>query len=383
VKGKRTYGGGSLAERTPGVWRLRAWKPDPVTGEMVQLQRTFKGTEAKARKALAEFVTEGVAPAADRRTFGQLLDEWVELRAGRWAPKTLDEAKREIENRIRPRLGRIPVAKLTAKHLDDAYSAWSKEGLGDSSVRRHAAVISAALTQGVKWGWLDTNPATRASAPVQRTARKLVTPTPEMVARLLRLAEETDPVMAAAVALAFVTGGRRGELCALRWSDVDLEVGAVRIERSLAQVGEDITEKGTKTDRGRTIALDPRSVALLRRHRVWQRDLAERAESPLVDDPYLLSDNANGARPIAPSKITDRFTLLRSRAKIPGVRFHDLRHAHVTQLLGAGVDATTVAQRVGHASTRMTLDRYAHALPAGDVAAAAVIGAMLPETDIA
>jgi integrase len=332
VTRKRTYGGGSLAERTPGVWRLRAWKPDPVTGEMVQLQRTFKGTEPKARKALAEFVTEGVAPTADRRTFGQLLDEWVELRASRWAPKTLDEAKREIENRVRPRLGRIPVAKLTAKHLDDAYSAWSKEGLGDSSVRRHAAVISAALTQGVKWGWLDSNPATRASAPVPRTARKLVTPTPEMVAKLIHVAEETDPVMAAAVALAFVTGGRRGELCALKWSDVDLEVGAVRIERSLAQVGENVTEKGTKSDRGRTVALDARSVALLRRHRVWQADLANTTESPLIDDPYVLSDNANGARPIAPSKITDRFTLLRSRAKIPGARFHDLRHAHVTQL---------------------------------------------------
>jgi integrase len=55
----------------------------------------------------------------------------------------------------------------------------------------------------------------------------------------------------------------------------------------------------------------------------------------------------------------------------------------VTQLLGAGVDATTVAHRVGHASTRMTLDRYAHALPAGDVAAAALIGALLPEPDSA
>ena len=62
-------------------------------------------------------------------------------------------------------------------------------------------MISAALSQGVKWGWLDTNPAARASAPVQRTARKLVTPTPEMVAKLIRVAEETDPVMAAAVGL--------------------------------------------------------------------------------------------------------------------------------------------------------------------------------------
>jgi integrase len=380
---KRTYGGGSLVERTPGVWRLRAWKPDPVNGALRQEQRTFKGTEAKARRALAAFVSEGIAPAADHRTFGELLDEWVKFKAGRWAPKTLDEARREIENRIRPRLGAVPVAKLTAKHLDDAYSVWSSEGLSDSSVHRHAAVISAALTQGVKWGWREDSPAPKASAPVQRTERKLVTPTPEMVSTLIRMAEETDPVMAAAVALAFVTGGRRGELCALRWSDVDLDAGTVRIERSLAQVGDDVTEKGTKTDRGRTVSLDHRSAALLRRHRAWQADLAARAESPLVDDPYVLSDNANGALPVAPSKITDRFTALRGRAKIRGVRFHDLRHAHVTELLGAGVDATTVAHRVGHASTRMTLDRYAHALPAGDVAAAALIGALLPEADSA
>jgi hypothetical protein len=103
---------------------------------MIQVQRTFKGIEAKARKALAEFITEGLAPEADRRTFGQLLDEWVELRAGRWAPKTFDEAKREIENRIRPRLGAIRVAKLTSKYLDDAYSAWAKVGRGNSSIHR-------------------------------------------------------------------------------------------------------------------------------------------------------------------------------------------------------------------------------------------------------
>ena len=127
------------------------------------------------------------------------------------------------------------------------------------------------------------------------------------------------------------------------------------------------------------MALDERCVTLLRRHRAWQLELSKKAQSPLVGDPYLLSDNANGARPIEPSKITDRFVSVRGKAHIRGVRFHDLRHAHVTQLLSAGVDATTVANRVGHACTRMTLDRYAHALPAGDMAAAAIIGALLPE----
>jgi hypothetical protein len=114
------------------------------------------------------------------------------------AAKTLDEARREIENRIRHRLGRIPVAKLTPKHLDDAHAAWSKEGLGDSSVRRHAAVIRAALSQGVKWGvaGCESRDEGDATAPLERTARKLVTPTPEMVGKLIRVADETDPVMA-------------------------------------------------------------------------------------------------------------------------------------------------------------------------------------------
>ncbi len=374
------YGRGSMIERTPGVWRLR------VMTSRGQVERIFRGSQTAAREALNQLAAEKPSltrlPAAGDesvRTFGQLLDKWLEhLKARGRAPKTLAENKREIETRIRPRLGAISVTELTAEHLDDAYSAWLTEGLSASSVHRHAAVVSAALTQGVKWGWLDANPAQRASAPTAAPKRELVTPGPDQVVKLIRAAEKSDPIMATAIALAFITGGRRGELAALRWSDVDFGGGTVRIERSLTQIGTDLTEKSTKTGRGRTVALDKRALSLLRRHRTWQCNLAKKAQSPLVTDPYLLSDNANGARPIEPSKITDRFVSVRGKARIRGVRFHDLRHAHVTQLLGAGVDATTVATRVGHASTRMTLDRYAHALPAGDVAAAAVIGALLP-----
>ena len=380
VKTRAAYGGGSMTERADGVWRLR------VMTSRGQVERSFRGGQTAARRALNELASEQPAPSGltasgdmTEQTFGQLLDKWTDhLEARGRAPKTLAENRREIETRIRPRLGTIAVTELSAEHLDDAYSAWLKEGLSASSVHRHAAVISAALTQGVKWGWLDLNPAQRASAPAPTTTRKLVTPGPDQVVKLIHAAEESDPVMATAIALAFITGGRRGELTALRWSDIDLDAGIVRIERSLTQIGTELSEKSTKTGRGRHVALDERAVALLLRHRAWQLDLSRRAESPLVADPYVLSDNANGARPIEPSKITDRFVSVRGKAHIRGVRFHDLRHAHVTKLLGAGVDATTVAARVGHASTRMTLDRYAHALPAGDVAAAAIIGAMLP-----
>ena len=345
-----------------------------------QVQQTFRGTKTAARKVLKKLdAPPPLSLSSDARIFGDLLDEWMAFqKSRRRAPKTLDEARREIDTRIRPRLGDIPVSDLTAQDLDSAYSAWQAEGLADSTVHRHAAVISSALSQGVKWGWLDDSPARKATAPSAAPARELVTPTPAQVAKLIKAAESDDPIMAAAIALAFVTGARRGELCALRWSDVDLETGSVRIEKSLSQVGERLTVKTTKTGRGRTVAMDDRSLALLRHHRKWQEDLAHRALSPLVDDPYVLSDNANGARPLSPSKVTDRFTALRVVAKVRGVRFHDLRHASVSEQLAAGVDPATVSARAGHASTRMTLDRYAHALPGRGQAAAAVMGALLP-----
>ncbi len=395
---RQAYGSGSMTEREPGLWRLRVM----VDGK--QVQRTFRGSKAAATKELAKLGGQPPTPgrvttsepvsAKGVRTFGDLLTKWLaHARARGRAPKTLDEARREIENRIRPRLGHIPIDQLGAEELDDAYSAWLAEGLAPSTVHRHAAVISAALSQGVRWKWLNArdNPALSATPPSATSKRRLVTPTPEQVAKLIRAAEADDPVMAAAVALAFVTGARRGELCALRWDDIEFalvpdpadedaeaEMAVVRIERSLSQVGHELVEKSTKTGRGRSFLVDARAAALIRRHQDWQRDLSVRADSPLVENPYVLSDNANAGRPMPPSMITDRFTKLRGRAKVRGVRFHDLRHANVTQLLGAGVDAATVASRVGHASTKMTLDRYGHALPAGGEAAAAVMGALLP-----
>jgi integrase len=376
---RAAYGAGSMTEKAPGAWRLRAM----VNGK--QVERTFRGTEAAARRRLRELQAESPIEASPTagRTFLELLTKWLDnsrtTRGVPWAPMTAHTNRRAVETRIGPRLGSIPVAELTAEDLDTAYAAWSAEGLTDGSVHRYAAVISSALTQGVKWGWITTSPAIASTAPSAAPTRRTVTPDRDQVAHLIRTAEATDEIMAAAIALAFVTGARRGELCALRWSDVDLEAGTVRIERSLTEIGHEIMEKGTKTGRGRTIGLDERSLVILRRHRAWQVDLSHRAESPLVADPYVLSDNANAGRPILPSKVTDRFTKVRKAAKIRGVRFHDLRHASITEQIAAGVPISTVSARAGHASSRMTLDRYAHALPAGDHEAAAIMGASLPD----
>ena len=115
---RQAYGSGSMTEREPGVWRLRVM----VDGK--QRQETFRGTEAAARKHLRKMApNDGQAnedsPIHDARTFGDLLTRWLgHIEARGRAPKTIDENRREIESRIRPRLGHIGISNLTAEDLD-------------------------------------------------------------------------------------------------------------------------------------------------------------------------------------------------------------------------------------------------------------------------
>jgi len=370
---------GTMRERPAGSgnWQLRAFLGnDPVTGKPRQVARTFHGGERAAAKALAVLVAEVEARKFDRTTstVGELLDRWLEATEPTQAPRTVYENKLKIERRLRPVLGHVRLDRLEADAIDAAYRGWLAEGLSPTTVHHYHSILSAACRQAVKWGWIDRAPTDRATPPAP-TPREMVVPTPAQLSTLVAMAEERDPVLAAAVALAALTGARRGELVALRWSDIDLEAGAgtIRIAKSLT-VTSGVGHIGpTKTHQVRVLALDEIGSAVLARHRAYMVDLSERAESPLVEDPYVLSYNANGATPVNPDTLTHRFAAVAAKFGVP-YRFHDLRHWSVTTLIAAGVDVRTVATRHGHAQATMTLNRYAHALPERDRAAAGILG---------
>ncbi len=393
---------GTMRERSPGHWELRAFTGrDPVTGKPRQATRTFKGGERAAAKALSALVAEVEAGKFNRTTatVGQLLDKWMEMGERSQRPRTHYENKRKIDTRIRPLLGDVRLDKLEPDTLDAAYRKWLDEGLSPATVHKYHCILSAACRQAVKWGWIDSAPTARATPP--RVDRKEMTvPTPEQLSRLIKAAEDENPVLATAVALAALTGARRGELVALKWSDVDLVNGRVRIARSLT-VSQGVHHTGpTKTHQARDIALDPICVEVLKRRWAYMVDLSERAESPLVPDPYVLSYNANGATPAGPDSLTHGFGKLCEAMEVPALeqlrrskpmakrtdlppgeswpfRFHDLRHFSVTTLIAAGVDIRTVADRHGHSRATMTLDLYAHALPERDRDAAGLLGKAL------
>jgi integrase len=344
-----------------------------------QVQRTFKGTRAQARRALNADVAEtpDVREAGvGERTFGDLLTDWLDQLAvhGR-SPKTISENKGAVEYRIRPALGSLPLEELSEHHLDRVYATWLAEGLAPSSVLRHHRVISAALSQAVKWDLLPASPAKRATPPSGDTGRKISPPTVEQLEAMVGQAEEAgDFMMTAAITVGIFTGARRGELVALKWSHVDLDAGSVRIEGSVAQVGRTLYPQGAKTGHGRRLALDPVAVERIRLLHNRQVELAGMVGVPLVDDPFVVTDDPQGAEPVRPNRITERWNDLRTAAEVSGVRFNDIRHCSVTWQLAAGIDPVTVAGRHGHKQVTMTRSRYAHTVPAGDMAAASVIG---------
>jgi integrase len=382
-----------------GHWQLRVFAgTDALTGKPRQVARTFNGTERAAAKALAQFVAEVGAGKFKKTsaTVGQLLDRWLEHIAPRQRPRTVYENRAKIEKRIRPMLGNVRLDRLEADTLDAAYSRWLAEGLSPSTVHKYHSILSAALSTAVKWGWIDRSPAARATAP-SPARREMNVPTPERLSKLIGAAEEEDPVVATAIALAALTGARRGELVGLRWSDVDLEEGRVRIARSVVLAGGELHEGPTKTHQVRFVALDEIGVEVLRRHWAYMEDVALRAQAAIAPDPYVLSYGADGSTPAGPDTFTHRFGALCRKmegaaAEAAGVevrklplaerwpyRFHDLRHFSATTLVAAGVDVRTVASRLGHAQPTLTLNLYAHALPERDRQAAAVLGGVLTQ----
>jgi integrase len=265
--------------------------------------------------------------------------------------------------------------------------------LSAARVHRIHTVVRSALGQAVKWGWIRRNPADHAE-PGEILEEEVEPPADVDVVHLLAEAEQIDTRLALFLQLAIVTGARRGAICALRWNHIDLNpvTASARFTRVIV-IGPDGTTNSDGTPRtsrpvdrpasrtkrsGRKVALDPYVVAALIAHRDLQAERAADAGAVLPPDAYVFSDDVRGEHPWRPDSTSRKYRHLRWWVKgLSESRLHDLRHFMATQLLGAGVDPKVVAQRGGWSRVATMLDRYAHALPVKDRAAADVLGGML------
>jgi integrase len=371
---------GSLRQKTKGVWEVRFdGGRDPLTGRRRQISRSVRGSKRDAQQVMNALVAEADAGGfiGTSTTFEQLCIQWLALAENDLSPTTLRRYKNLLSKRILPALGSRRVNSIRTVDLDRLYLGLSNDvGLAPATVRQAHAVIRRAFRQAVRWGWIATNPATNATPP-RLVRADLSPPNVDQVGKLLQQASTDDPDLGRFLHVAASTGARRGEICALRWRNLDAKLNTLTIERSIIEIPGGIAEKDTKNHANRRMALDPGTLSVLEGQRRDALKRAAQSGAKLTDESFIFSREPDGLIPWIPGNVTRRFQSLRRALGYDSMRLHDLRHFTATRLMAAGVPVRTVSGRLGHANPSTTLSVYSHFVAASDQVAASVMGDLL------
>jgi integrase len=386
---------GTKTERRPGVWKLRVYVGKKPDGTPIQVTRTLDTTGGNpnvkpgsgsrlADRELAKMVAEASAGrlTSGTTTVKQLLDRWLaHLAATGRSPTTIREYEAGARRTVIPAIGSIRLDKLRASDLDKLYASLTAEGKSPATVRRIHALIGSALRQAERWDLVERNVARRASPPPLRQVQ-IETPSPDEVLAIIQVAERINPDLARMLLIAAMTGCRRGELCALRWTDLDWDTHTLTVARSIyEQAGGGWAEKPTKTHQTRRIGLDDLAVETFQAQRDSVDGLAQQLRLKPRPGGFIFSPSPVGAEPTRPDVLTRFFTRASKQAGVK-THLHALRHFSATQGIASGADVVTVAGRLGHRDPSVTLRVYSHVLEQRDRDVAAAIGASLrrPQT---
>lgn len=399
-------------------WRIKydAGK-DPVTGKRIQCYETVRGSKKDSQTRLTELleqVNKGTHVNPQQRI---LIREWLEKWLKAYAEpnvstKTYERYFELLNHHVTAHIGGAQLQKLSAPQIQELYAklrregrrnagrpkktpsepqpAELKKGLSERTILHVHRVLSQALSEAMRNNLILSNPCQLVKAPRPNvvSASDLSDNTGDTINALDRDGLSTllrglkgHPLFPVAT-LAAGTGLRRGEILALRWTDVDLDRRMLSVNRAI----EDTNLKGiqfklpkNKSSR-RTIGIDQGLSDLLRSIRKRQLEDSLRLGRRLPSDALIFSQSvAEPLKPIRPMYVTDEFSKLARRLGFQGFRFHDLRHTHATLLLTDGVPVNAVAQRLGHSTPVITLNTYGHVLRRAEEQAASVAGSLIAD----
>ncbi len=365
---------GSVMRLPSGTWAIMFDQPR-VNGKRRQKQESVPGAKTKkdAEAALAKRLAEiagGTYADTGSLTFNDLADRYLQARKRRVEDTSLALYRRTLDHHIRPTIGTVKLSALRSEHVEalldgarDRSNRKTRKGkpLNATTLRYILIVIRAVLRWGVKMDKIARNVAAKVEPP--KVPHREIEPfDAARVHGILAAAAGTE--IEAVVTTAIGTGLRRGELCALRWSDLDLDAARISVTRSASLLNGEVIIKQPKTKQSRrNDALPAFVVEALRRHRAEQRKrhlllgIGNRGTEGVV------FDRADGT-PWNPNELSRQFSRLVRRKKLPPTRFHDLRHGYATLALAAGVPLKIVSDSMGHARIGITADTYVH--PADD-----------------
>jgi len=291
--------------------------------------------------------------------------QWLEHVAHRIKPVTLKRYRELLQVHVVPVIGQVRMTELRPVAVQRVIAKVLEARSPRTAVNTYR-VLSEMLGEAVRWGVIATNP-TLAIRPPRAPRPDLNVPDAETCMALLE--RSRDRQVEGPVVLALGTGMRLGEILAVRWKDVDLDRKALRVTATLSYVEREGAFPAPKTSRARrSVDLPEFVVAFMRRQRKAQATQQMRVRDVWSDYGVVLSDEIGD--PLAPWSVSADFRRLVAELELPRTRFHDLRHAHATQLLAAGVHPKAVSERLGHSSVAFTMDTYSAVIPSLGRAAA-------------
>ena len=373
---RRPQGDGTIRKRSDGRWEARI-----IVGHKNDGSPMYKSAFAKTQKSALKQLHQLIELYRDvdltedcRMTLGEWLDKWLdEYMIFTIRESTLDSYRAMVKNQVKPFIGGKQIASLTTADMQKFYNKIKKEGrvrehpihgktLADSMVRGVHMMLHEALDVAVRERLLVKNPTNGTTVPKCNYPEKQILGNDQLETFLKAI--KGHEYWCDFFYVEVMTGLRRGEICGLKWQDINFEENKLQVKRSVSvKKGGGVSIGETKTETGVRSILMPPSVAEVLQNRK-QRAITE----------WVFPNFMHPEQPISPATAYRKLKIILKHAGLPLIRFHDLRHTFATHATHGGVDPKTLAGILGHTNASFTLDTYTHVTSDMQKAASNIVG---------
>lgn len=360
---RRAKGAGSVFRRADGRWSGSVDLGGAVGSHRrkVVYGTSKKDVEERIRR-LVNDVADGSPPPSRSPQLGAFLEEWLKAVRPTLRTSTYVSYEGVVRLHLVPEIGRVTLEKLDVGHVASLIlHKQADRRLSPTTVRYILLILRNALSKGVRWGLVGRNVATLVDPPrIRHTDVRVLSP--EETYKLLGAAR--GEAIEGLVTLAISTGVRLGEALGLQWADIDLDHRQLRIHKSLQRVsgqGQVLMETKTRRSR-RSLVLPVKTAEALRELRLQQHHVRRTAGSAWHKGDFVFTSSTG--QPLDQRNVLRMFRRVLRKAKLPKMRFHDLRHSCASLLLAQHVSPRVVMETLGHSRISVTMDTYTHVMPA-------------------
>ena len=376
---RRPQGDGTIRKRNDGRWEARIIIGHKNDGSPMY-KSAFTKTQKSALKQLHQLIDlyRDVDLTEDSRmTLGEWLDKWLdEYMIFTIRESTLDSYRAMVKNQVKPFIGSKQISSLTTADMQKFYNKIKKEGrvrehpihgktLADSMVRGVHMMLHEALDTAVKERLIAKNPTNGTTVPKCNYPEKQILGDNQLETFLEAI--KGHEYWCDFFYVEVMTGLRRGEICGLKWQDINFEENKLQVKRSVSvKKGGGVSIGETKTETGVRCIQMPPSVAEL---------LKSKKQTAITE--WVFPHFLHPEQPISPASAYRKLKVILKNAELPLIRFHDLRHTFATHATQGGVDPKTLAGILGHTNASFTLDTYTHVTSDMQKSASLVVGNMM------